>query len=57
MPRRDEGWFRLETEEASRGSRYSFQLASRFQPSNVHGPSEVIDPAVFRWIVPYLHED
>lgn len=58
MPRRDEGWFRLETEEASRGSRYCFQLASgllvpdpasRFQPSDVHGPSEVIDPADFRW--------
>ncbi len=58
MPRRDAGWFRLETKEASRGSRYCFQLAggllvpdpaSRFQPSDVHGPSEVIDPADFSW--------
>ncbi|MGE4403455.1 MAG: malto-oligosyltrehalose trehalohydrolase [Desulfobulbus sp.] len=58
MPRRDDGWFILETHAASRGSCYSFQLdsgllvpdpASRFQPSDVHGPSEVIDPADFSW--------
>ncbi len=58
MPRRETGWFRLETKEASRGSRYCFQLASgllvpdpasRFQPGNVHGPSEVIDPDEFVW--------
>jgi maltooligosyltrehalose trehalohydrolase len=58
MPRREAGWFHLETEEAGRGSRYCFQLtsgllvpdpASRFQPEDVHGPSEVIDPASFPW--------
>lgn len=58
MPRREEGWFHLETEEAAKGSRYSFQLASgllvpdpasRFQPTDVHGPSEVIAPADFAW--------
>ena len=58
MPRREAGWFHLETEEAGRGSRYCFQLASgllvpdpasRFQPKDVHGPSEVIDPALFPW--------
>lgn len=58
MPRREEGWFHLETAEAGRGSRYRFQLASgrlvpdpasRFQPEGVHGPSEVIAPADFPW--------
>ena len=58
MPRQDDGWYILEISEASRGSCYSFQLssgllvpdpASRFQPSDVHGPSEVIDPGDFSW--------
>ena len=58
MPRLEEGWFHLETEEAAKGSRYCFQLASgllvpdpasRFQPGDVHGPSEVIAPADFAW--------
>src|SRR5207302_301473 len=43
---------------ATAGSRYQFEIngqtkvpdpASRFQPSDVHGPSEVIDPAAFDW--------
>jgi maltooligosyltrehalose trehalohydrolase len=44
---------------ASAGDRYQFQLdddpklypdpASRFQPEGPHGPSEVVDPAAFRW--------
>ena len=43
---------------ASRGIRYRYRIdgkgpfpdpASRFQPDGVHGPSEVIDPAPFRW--------
>ena len=58
MPRREKGWFSLETAEAGPGSRYCFQLASgllvpdpasRFQPEDVHGPSEVIGPADFAW--------
>jgi 1,4-alpha-glucan branching enzyme/maltooligosyltrehalose trehalohydrolase len=58
MDRREEGWFHLTTETAGRGSRYRFQLASgllvpdpasRFQPEDVHGPSEVIAPADFAW--------
>lgn len=58
MPSREEGWFSLETAEAGPGSRYCFQLASgllvpdpasRFQPEDVHGPSEVIDPNDFPW--------
>ena len=51
------GWFELVT-RASAGSRYHFQIngqtkvpdpASRFQPSDVHGPSQVIDPNAFDW--------
>lgn len=52
------GWFEIEIEDASAGSRYSFVLedgrevpdpASRFQPDDVHGASEVIDPLAFEW--------
>ncbi len=43
---------------AGPGTRYRFRLpdgmcvpdpASRFQPADVHGPSEVIDPAAYAW--------
>ena len=53
-----EGWFELITDQASAGSRYRFQInrklkipdpASRFQPSDVRGPSEVINPVDFEW--------
>jgi maltooligosyltrehalose trehalohydrolase len=52
------GWFEIEVEGARRGTRYSFIMedgtevpdpASRFQPEDVHGPSEVIDPLDFSW--------
>ncbi len=52
------GWHALTTDRARSGSRYRYRLpdgllvpdpASRFQPADVHGPSEVIDPAGFRW--------
>ncbi len=52
------GWHELVTGEATSGSRYQFRLpdgtrvpdpASRFQPEDVHGPSEVMDPASFSW--------
>jgi maltooligosyltrehalose trehalohydrolase len=55
---RPDGWYELVTREAHAGSRYYFSLpdgllvpdpASRFQPEDVHGPSEVIDPAGYRW--------
>src|ERR1700746_3869646 len=48
-----DGWHELTTGEARPGSLYQFVLpdgmhvpdpASRFQPLDVHGPSEVIDP-------------
>jgi len=58
MIAREEGWFEITTVDARPGSRYRFEIdgrvqvpdpASRFQPEDVHGPSEVIDPADFDW--------
>ena len=52
------GWHSLLTDAAQAGSRYRFVLpdgttipdpASRFQPLDVHGPSEVIDPSAYDW--------
>ncbi|WP_398472775.1 hypothetical protein [Tardiphaga sp.] len=49
-----DGWHRFPTALAAAGTRYQFELsdglcvpdpASRFQPDDVHGPSEVVDPA------------
>jgi malto-oligosyltrehalose trehalohydrolase len=54
----DGGWHELVTFDAQAGSRYSYCLpdgtrvpdpVSRFQPEDVHGWSEVIDPASYRW--------
>ena len=53
-----EGWFELRHPAARAGSRYQFRLpdglrvpdpASRFNPDDVDGRSEVIDPASFDW--------
>lgn len=52
------GWFEIDVEGAEHGTRYLFVMedgtevpdpASRFQPEDVHGPSEVIDPHRFAW--------
>jgi len=57
MSRTDEGWFELVT-EARVGAEYAFKIddqqvvpdpASRFQPSGVHGRSQVIDPFTYEW--------
>ncbi len=54
----DGGWFELVTDQVGPGDQYLFQIdggqdvpdpASRFQPKDVHGPSEIIDPAAFDW--------
>jgi maltooligosyltrehalose trehalohydrolase len=54
----DNGWFELVTDAAKPGTQYRFRIdggrevpdpASRFQPEDVHGPSEVIDPTAFAW--------
>ena len=53
-----DGWHEQITDAARAGTQYLFQVdggpklpdpASRFQPYDVHGPSEVIDPAAFDW--------
>ena len=58
LERSDENWFELVTNAAKPGTQYRFRIdggqevpdpASRFQPQDVHGPSEVIDPATFEW--------
>jgi maltooligosyltrehalose trehalohydrolase len=65
MARDADGWATIETEDAPPGTRYRFVVdcaagqglgrllvpdpASRFQPEDVHGASEVIDPAAFEW--------
>ncbi len=58
MSRRRGGWFELVTPEAKAGSLYQYQIdgglkvpdpASRFQPNDVHGPSQVVDPSSFDW--------
>ncbi len=52
------GWFELVTPAARAGSLYRYRIdgsfevpdpASRFNPQDVAGPSEVIDPAAFEW--------
>ncbi|MDH3671098.1 MAG: malto-oligosyltrehalose trehalohydrolase [Gammaproteobacteria bacterium] len=57
MEHEEEGWFGLTTDRVGPGSHYRFSVgdlrvpdpASRYQPQDVHGPSEVIDPSAFNW--------
>src|SRR5450432_2297806 len=58
MTEKDGGWFEVIADDASAGDLYRYQIngeikvpdpASRFQPHDVHGPSEVIDPSSFDW--------
>ena len=58
MARQPEGWHELITIGAHPGTLYRFVVAdglrvpdpaSRFQPEDVHGPSEVIDPRAYEW--------
>ena len=58
LERRDQGWFELVTDAAKPGTQYRFRIngeqevpdpASRFQPQDVHGPSEVVRPDAFDW--------
>ena len=52
------GWFELEVDGVKAGDQYRFILpdgtevpdpASRYQPFDVHGPSEVVDPRRYGW--------
>ncbi|MCG6122296.1 MAG: malto-oligosyltrehalose trehalohydrolase [Microvirga sp.] len=54
----DGGWHERIVEGVGAGTRYQFALedgllvpdpASRRQPEDVHGPSEVVDPAAYAW--------
>jgi maltooligosyltrehalose trehalohydrolase len=54
----DDGWFELITDQAGSADFYWFRIdgqqrvpdpASRFQPQDVHGPSQVIAPDGFDW--------
>lgn len=53
-----DGWARLVTDRAGPSTRYRYRIdggplvpdpASSFQPEDVHGPSEVVDPERFEW--------
>ena len=52
------GWFEIVVPGVTAGTRYKYRIdgdlqvpdpASRFQPEDVHGPSEVLDPGAFEW--------
>ena len=56
--RQENGFFEIFVDGLSAGARYMFALpsgqrvpdpASRFQPDDVDGPSEAIDPGAYRW--------
>jgi len=53
-----QGWFRMEVHEAMAGMHYRYRIddsltvpdpASRYQPDDVHGSSEIIDPTAWQW--------
>jgi malto-oligosyltrehalose trehalohydrolase len=53
-----DGWYTLELAEVGVGTRYRYLIdgktkvpdpTSRFQPDDVHGASQVIDPLAFEW--------
>ncbi|MGH8562904.1 MAG: malto-oligosyltrehalose trehalohydrolase [Gammaproteobacteria bacterium] len=52
------GWFEIVTPQAAPGNRYRYRIdgqrcvpdpASRFNPDDVHGPSQIIDPETWCW--------
>lgn len=58
MATEGEGWFERTVAEAAPGTRYLYRIdgvhripdpASRYNPEDVHGPSEVVDPEAFDW--------
>jgi maltooligosyltrehalose trehalohydrolase len=58
LRRENEGYFSASVPGLGAGDTYTFRLdggdpfpdpASRFQPEGPHGPSQIIDPSVFRW--------
>jgi malto-oligosyltrehalose trehalohydrolase len=58
MAARPDGWFELQVAGARPGGRYAFRIdggrplpdpASRSNPDDVHGASEIVDPRSFAW--------
>jgi maltooligosyltrehalose trehalohydrolase len=58
MERREGGWWERAVDAAPAGTRYQFAAndaapfpdpRSMFQPEGIHGPSELVDHAAFRW--------
>ena len=58
MQRLEGGWFELTTAAVQTGARYRYRIddqlevpdpASRYQPQDAHGPSEVVDPDAYTW--------
>ena len=58
MAAEDDGWFGMVTGFAAAGTLYDYRIdggqhvpdpASRYQPDDVHGPSQVVDPERFDW--------
>jgi maltooligosyltrehalose trehalohydrolase len=58
MTRDDDGFYEVSTEKARAGSLYRYRIngenevpdpASRLNPQDVHGPSQVVDPTDFDW--------
>jgi maltooligosyltrehalose trehalohydrolase len=58
MHKLERGWYEVEVDHVVAGRHYKFVLdngtevpdpASRYQPEDVDGPSEVIDPRSYRW--------
>jgi malto-oligosyltrehalose trehalohydrolase len=58
LPRDAGGWAEYVTREAPAGTPYRYRIdggqlvpdpAARFQPGDVHGPSEVVDPLAYDW--------
>ncbi|MGD0960264.1 MAG: malto-oligosyltrehalose trehalohydrolase [Methylomonas sp.] len=58
MRRLADGWFQLETQLAGHGTLYRYRIngglevadpASRANPQDVHGPSQVVDASAFVW--------
>ncbi|MGH8127672.1 MAG: malto-oligosyltrehalose trehalohydrolase [Gammaproteobacteria bacterium] len=58
MERSPDGFFEVTVADASVGTRYRYEIApeetvpdpaSRFQPQDVDGPSEVVDPSAYEW--------
>lgn len=58
LARSDDGWHEARLDAAGAGTRYCYLIdgdlrvpdpASRFNPDDIHGASEVIDPQAFAW--------